>query len=301
MSNFLHKISKAIYPKIFYIWNIFNRLLPDRIYIKCQYFFKTGQKLNLKNPLLFNEKIQWLKLYNRQHDYSIMADKYEVRKYIAQTIGEEYLIPFYGVWNKFDEISFNALPDQFVLKCSHDSGGTVICKNKQSFDIEKTRKIFKERLARNYYWSNREWVYKKIKPRIIAEELMIDESGVELKDYKFFCFNGEPKIIEVDIGQFTNRYFRNFYSPKWEFQKLINDKPNAPQNSVPAPPTLDLMINLARKLSADIIHVRVDFYSIYEKVYFGELTFFDSGGYTIFEPPEWNRTFGDWIKLPDVP
>jgi hypothetical protein len=271
--------------------------LPDYLYLKLQYRVKTGNRLNLKNPLLYNEKIQWLKLHDRQACYHNIADKYEVRKYVADTIGKEYLIPIYGVWNNFDEIPIDTLPDQFVLKCTHDSGSVKICHDKQSFDIKNNRKFFKNRLSKSYYWQKREWAYKKIKPRIIAEKLMIDESGNELKDYKIFCFNGEPKIILVDIDKFTTNK-RNFYSPEWEFQPLINGAPNAPPQSIHKPANLELMLNLAKKLSYSIIHVRVDLYNINEKVYFGELTFYDSSGYNIYEPPEWNRILGNWMTLP---
>jgi hypothetical protein len=262
----------------------------------------TGHKLNLKNPVLYNEKLQWLKLHDRKADYSGLVDKYEVRKYVAQTIGEEYLISLYGVWDNFDDIPFDKLPGQFVLKCTHDCGSINICHDKQSFDIESARKYFKKRLSKNYYWISREWIYKNIKPRIIAEKYMTANSGGfgdGINDYKIFCFNGEPSIIEVDFDRFGN-HKRNFYSPEWEFQPFVNEYPNAhlTLSSMQKPATLELMLHLARKLSSSKIHVRVDLYSIDDKVYFGELTFYDGGGFNRYEPPQWNRKFGDWLTLP---
>jgi len=287
---------------IIFIERVFLKLLPkcflsDKTFIKIKYHIMTGLKLNLKNPVLYNEKVQWLKLNDRKPEYSIMSDKYEVRKYVSGIIGDEYLIPLYGAWESFDEIPFDTLPDQFVLKCTHDSGGIIICKDKKNLNIKKIRKSFNKRLSKNYFWHAREWAYKDIKPRIIAEKLMLDDSSEGINDYKIFCFNGQPKIIEVDIGRFTS-HKRNFYSPQWEFQQLINERPNAPLDSVKKPETLNLMLELAKKLSFNLIHLRVDLYTINNKIYFGELTFYDGNGFNSYEPPEWNKTFGDWIKLP---
>ena len=273
-------------------------LLSDAAYLKIEYWLKTGEKLNLKNPVLFNEKIQWLKLNDRQPEYPNLADKYEVRDYVAKTIGEKYLIPVYGVWDTFDEIPFDKLPDQFVLKCTHDSGSVIICKDKQSLDMEKTRKHFKRRLARNWYWRSRQWVYKNLKPRIIAEKLLVDETNAVPKDYKFFCFNGEPKMIAVNCDRFTEPKV-NFYSLKWELQPFaVIGQPTASDIHLEKPESLGLMIDLARKLSAQKPHVRVDFYYVNKAVYFGEITFYHAEGHLRFDPPEWNKTFGDWMKLP---
>ena len=274
-------------------------LIPDDIYLKIKYRIKTGKKLNLKNPVLFDEKIQWLKLYNRQPNYPNLVDKYEVRKYIAETIGEEYLIPSYGVWDSFDEIPFDKLPNEFVLKCTHDCASVYICKDKKAIDMQKLRKKFNKHLSLNYFWNRREWVYKSIKPRITAEKLMVDESGTELKDYKIYCFNGESKIIEVIFNRFTNEPKENFYSPKWEYQPLTTGDYATDQNiEIKKPECLDKMLDLAKKLSEKMIHVRVDFYVINEKIYFGELTFYNAGGHSEFNPPEWNKIFGDWMILP---
>jgi len=276
-----------------------KHFFPDFFVVKIQYRAITRQKLSLNNPLLFNEKLQWLKLYGQEIDCSNLADKYEVREYISNVIGDEYLIPLYGVWNTFDEIPFDKLPNEFVLKCTHDCGSIYICREKYSMDMDNVSKYFRKRLAYNYYWNTREKQYKNIKPRIIAEKLMIDESGGDLKDYKIFCFNGKPKIIQVDFDRFTN-HKRNFYSLEWDYQPLSVKFPTDPNVIIQKPKCLDLMLELARKLSIGKTHVRVDLYVINSKIYFGELTFIHGGGYEIFDPPEWNRIFGDWIKLPKL-
>jgi hypothetical protein len=249
-----------------------------------------------KDLVLYTEKIQWLKLYDRQPEYTDMADKYNVRNYITQTIGDEYLIPCYGVWDKFEDIPFETLPNQFVLKCTHDCGSILFCKDKTNFDITSAKKHFKKRLSRNFYWRSRQWVYKNIKPRIIAEKYMVDESGTELRDYKIFCFNGEPKIIEVHIDRFSERK-SNFYSPQWDVIPL-SSYTNAPLDAIQKPGSLELMLELTRKLAFSKIHVRVDLYVINEKIYFGELTFYPVSGFKNFTPPEWDRIFGDWMTLP---
>jgi hypothetical protein len=274
--------------------------LPDAVYLKIEYYLKTGKKLNLKNPVLFNEKIQWLKLNDRQPEYPNLADKHAVRDYVAKTIGKEYLIPSYGVWDTFDEIPFDTLPGQFVLKCTHDSGSVIICKDKQSLDMEKIRKHFKRRLARNWYWRSRQWVYKNIKPRIIAEKLLVEENNAMLNDYKIFCFNGEPQIIGVKLYS-PSGYKANFYSPKWEYQPFAAmDCPTDPNVHPEKPESLELMIDLARKLSAQKTHVRVDFYYVNKAIYFGEITFYHAEGLLGFDPPEWDKTFGDWMQLPQT-
>jgi hypothetical protein len=226
-----------------------------------------------------------------------MADKYEVRKYIAEKIGEEYLIPLLGVWNTFEDIDFNSLPDQFVLKCTHDSGGVVICKDKNAFDLKAARKKIVIHLKRNFYWYGREWAYKNIKPRIIAEKFMVDESGTELKDYKILCFNGEPRLIQVDFDRFV-KHKRNLYSTEWQYQLVELGYPTYPQIRIKKPESLELMLQLAKKLSFGIPHLRVDLYSIKQKIYFGELTFYHGSGFEKFTPSEWDKTLGDWLELP---
>ncbi len=280
---------------------LWRRLLfiPDKPYLKVLYWLYFGEKLDLKNPETYNEKIQWLKIYDKRFDYSNLVDKYEVRKYVAETIGEEYLIPVYGVWDSFDEIPFDTLPDQFVLKCTHDCGSVKICKDKKTFDWVKAGKYFKKRLAKNYYNRKRESPYKNIKPRIIAEKLMEEESGNDLKDYKVYCFNGEAKVVDVIFDRFTSKPKSNFYSPQWDFMSLAHGKfAVAPHIHIEKPQCLEKMLSLAQKLSAGKIHLRVDFYITGSNIYFGELTFYTTAGFGKFYPSGWDKTFGDWITLP---
>ena len=272
-----------------------TRLLPDKTYIKFKYYSRFKKFPNLKKPKTFNEKLQWLKLYDRNPEYTKMVDKYEVRKYIAEKIGEEYLIPLIGVWTSFDEIDFDCLPEQFVLKCTHNSGGLVICKDKSKLDIEKTRKRINGSLKNNYYWSGREWPYKKVKPRIIAEKYMVDESGTELKDYKFFCFDGEPKVMFIATDRPHDTRF-DFFDMEFNHLPFTNGHPNA-DRELKKPDGFQEMIELAKSLSKGIKQSRIDFYDINGKVYFGEITFFHWSGLTPFEPEEWDYTLGEYIKL----
>lgn len=198
----------------------FSRILADKTYLKIYFKCKMGYKLNLKNPQTFNEKLQWLKLYDRNPEYTKMVDKYEVREYIKEKIGEEYLIPLIGVYDKFDDIDFDELPNQFVIKCNHDSGGLVICKDKGKLNIEETRKKINKSLKRNYYYSGREWPYKNVKPRIIIEKYMEDSNKSDLIDYKLFCFNGIPKIVLVCSERFSSSNMcKTWFDMNW---KLID-------------------------------------------------------------------------------
>lgn len=275
------------------------RLLPDKYYLKKYFKFRTGYELNLKNPQTFNEKLQWLKIYNKNPEYTKMVDKYEVRQYIKEKIGDEYLIPLAGgPWDRFDDIDFSMLPDQFVLKCTHDSGGVAICRDKSEFDINGVREKFNYSLKRNYFYYGREWPYKNVKPRIIAEKYMMDESGMEPRDYKIFNFHGEPKVIQVDIDRFTN-HRHNYYSPAWEFMNVYINDPNDPDIVIERPSKLDELLDLAKKLSQGIPHVRTDFYIVGDKILFGELTFFHEGGMGRFYPSEFGKQMGAWLRLPD--
>jgi hypothetical protein len=276
----------------------FGVFIPDRKYLVFQYRLRTGLKLNLDNPVTFNEKLQWLKLYNRKPEYTKMADKYEARKYVSRKIGEEYLIPLLGVWNKFDEIDFEKLPNQFVLKATHDSGGLVICKDKNEFSIKQAQKVIEKHLRQNYYYGGREWVYRDIQPRIVVEKYMTDESGTELKDYKIFCFDGIPKIIQVDFNRFTG-HKRNFYSTKWEYQPFSLLHKTYPDIDIAKPKSLDKLLEIAGILSEGIPYLRVDLYLINDGIYFGEMTFYPEDGYGLFTPHKWDKIFGNWIILPE--
>lgn len=277
---------------------IIRNLTPESWYLKVRYYFYIEKKLDLTNPITYNEKLQWLKLNYKNPRLTQLADKYEVRDYIKKKIGENHLIPLVGgPWNNFDEIDFDKLPNQFVLKTTHDSGGVVICKEKNEFNIKNAKEKINEHLKRKFYWIGREWSYKKISPRIIAEKYMVDESGYELKDYKIFCFNGIPKLIQVDFGRFSE-HKRNFYSPDWKYLGFTtNIYPTDPDINIQRPEKLDYMLSISKKLSKGLPHVRVDLYSIYDEIYFGELTFYHGSGFEKFNPEEWDKTIGELLEL----
>jgi len=274
----------------------FSKWIPDSLYLKQVFKLRLGYPLNLKNPKTFNEKIQWMKLYGDLQQYTNLVDKYEVRKYVANTIGEEYLIPLLGVWDKVEDIDFSKLPEQFVLKCNHDCGSVVICTDKAAFDVEKAKNKLKKCLKRNFYYRFREPQYKKIKPRIICEKYIVDESGNDLKDYKIFCFNEIPKIIEVIADRFTSQKI-NFYDTEWNYI-AVSGKCSTDPNAIDKPCNLQEMLGLAKKLSENIPHVRVDLYSINNRIYLGELTFTSAAGFRKFEPKEFDFEMGSWLELP---
>ncbi len=278
-----------------------GRILPDKFYLECMYFFRLKKKLNLKAPVTFNEKTQWLKLYNRRPEYTKMVDKYEVKDYVAEKIGDEYIIRTLGVWDSFDEIDFSALPEQFVLKCTHDSGGLVICKDKKSLNMSEAKEKLEKSLKYNFYWAGREWPYKNVKPRIIAEEYMEDPETEELRDYKFFCFNGVPRLMFIasDRQNPDEDTKFDFFDMDFNHLPFMHGHPNATKE-IACPRSFDLMKELSAKLSIDIPFVRVDFYEIEGKVYFGELTFFHHNGTVAFDPEEWDKTLGDMINLDGI-
>ena len=236
----------------------FGKYLPDRLYLKLLYEARMGQKLNLKNPVTFDEKLQWLKLYDRKNEYTIWADKYEVRNYVAKKLGERYLIPLLGIWNSTDEINLKDLPEQFVLKCTHDSASVCICRNKADFDWNGARNKLRNSLNQNYYKFSREWPYKNILPRIIAEAYMTDESGTELKDYKIYTFGGEPYLIQVDFDRFHN-HRRNLYTTKWEYIDETIEYPTDLNVKIAKPEHLEEMLECSRKLAEGTISLCTDF------------------------------------------
>lgn len=276
-------------------------LLPDNLALKIQYKNIFLKDLDLDNPKTFNEKLQWLKLYNRKPEYSTMVDKYAVKEYVASIIGEEYIIPTYGVWDKFDDIDFDSLPEKFVLKCTHGSGDVIICKDKSRFDKNYAKQKINKSLKTNYYKIGREWPYKNVRPRIIAEKYMEDKETSELRDYKFFCFDGISKSLFVATDRQKNNEEVKFDFFDMEF-KHLNFKQGHPNAATcpKKPKAFDEMRCLAEQLSKDIPHLRVDFYEVDGKVYFGELTFFHFGGFMAFNPEKWDYSFGDWIDLSGI-
>lgn len=304
MSNVMKKLGKlirqpgiALQVLLDYEW---SRVLSDKTYLKWMYRLKIGKKLDLEQPKGFNEKLQWLKLYDRRSEYNIMADKFLVREYIARQLGREHLIPLLGVWDDPEDIDFDALPDRFVLKCNHNSGlGMCICKDKSKLDIAKVRGELRKGLQQNYYLHGREWPYKDIPRKIVCEAFMTD-GGEELADFKVHNFNGEPKFILVCRDRFKETGLtEDFFSEKWEHLDI--KRPGVPNASqpIPEPAELEQMLAFSRKLAEGIPFVRTDFYVIDHKVYFGEITFFPASGMAAFEPESWDDTFGDWLKLPE--
>lgn len=275
--------------------------MPDAEYLSRKFMAVFNQHLRIDSPQTFNEKLQWLKLYDRKPEYTVMVDKYKARDYIAEKIGERYLIPLIGVWDDPDEIDFDALPNRFVLKCNHNSGlGMCICKDKSVLNIKNVKKGLKRGLKQDYYLTGREWPYKNVPRKIIAEQFMkSDESG--LTDYKVHCFNGEPKLILVCKDRFSKTGLtEDFFSERWEHLDIRRPThPNA-SNKTAEPEELSEMLTLARKLSENIPFLRVDFYIIEHKVYFSELTFYPASGFEKFVPEEWDAVLGSWLTLPAI-
>lgn len=271
--------------------------MPDAWYLKLMYRTRMHKKLNLKNPQSFNEKLQWLKLNDHNPEYTNMVDKYEAKKYVASRIGEEYIIPTLGVWDCFDDIDFALLPEQFVLKCTHDSGGLVICKDKAKLDITNAREKIEKSLKTNYYLSGREWPYKNIKPRIIAEQYMEDASG-GLQDYKLMMFNGNHKCTFTCTQRYEKEGLKvTFFDTDWKVMPFERHYPRS-NKRIEKPVSYEKMVDLATKLSGKIPFVRCDFYEIHGKPYFGELTFYPGSGMEEFNPEEYDKKLGDWITLP---
>lgn len=277
-----------------------SRLIPDRIYLQIVYFRHFKKFIDFDNPKTFNEKIQWLKLNYRKEEYTNLVDKYRVKQYITKLIGEEYVIPTLGVWKNVDDIDFKSLPEKFVLKCNNDSGGIVICKNKKDFDEVKAKSFLKERLKNNGYWYGREWPYKNVKPCIIAEKYMEDSISKDLKDYKFFCFNGSMEFFDIDIDRFIE-HRANYYDRNGNF--LPFGKTYCPPDytkKIEMPKNLDKMIELAETISHNTVLSRIDFYEIDGQVYFGEITFYPGSGFSPFTDEKWDYKLGDMIDLPNI-
>lgn len=291
MSLFFENIVKPIV-------RVTSKIIPDRPYLKLKYRWAFKKPLNLVHPVTYSEKLQWLKLYDRDPLYTELVDKYEVKKYVADKIGEEYIIPTYGVWTSAEAIDIASLPDQFVLKGTHDGGSVYLCKDKKSFDIDDARKKMAYALKKNYYWHGREWPYKNVQPRIIAEAYMEDEETEELRDYKFFCFDGVVKALFIasDRQKPVDTKF-DFFDADGNHLGIIQGHPNA---EVPPklPVNFELMKKLASVLSKGFPQLRVDFYEVNGKVYFGELTFSHFDGMVPFIPEKWDEIFGNYIQLP---
>ena len=288
------------------LYKIEGRLIPysvdflsDEAYLKWLFRHYMGYKLNLKNPKSFSEKLQWLKLYDRHPEYTKLVDKVEAKEYVASIVGDKYIIPTLGVWSKVEDIDWLSLPNQFVVKATNDSGGVVVCKDKKNLDIDASIKKLQGLGGRDYTKYNKEYPYHDVPHRFIAEEYMEDESGYELKDYKIFCFDGEPKFLFVATGRQAHDTRFDFYDTDFNHLPIENGHPNADVWPT-KPKNFDEMLEVAHKLSMGFPHIRVDLYNIKGRVYFGELTFFHFSGTTPFTPREWDYKFGEYLKLPTI-
>ncbi len=282
---------------IFRLSLIFVSIIPDDVFLKIYFKHLMGYPLNLDNPKTYNEKLQWLKIHDKRPEYTRMVDKVEAKKYVSSIVGDKYIINTLGIWDNVEQIEWEKLPNQFVVKATNDSGGVVVCKDKNSLDIEEAKKKLLNLGKRDYSKYSKEYPYKNVKKRFIAEEYIEDESGYELKDYKIFCFDGEPKFLFVATGRQQHDTRFDFYDLEFNHLPVLNGHPNADVWPV-KPKNYEEMLEISRKLSKGIPHVRVDLYNVNGKVYFGELTFFHWSGIVPFEPMEWDYKFGEFLNLP---
>ena len=270
----------------------------DELYLKTCYFLATRRVLHLENPQSFTEKLQWLKLHDRNPRYTQLVDKFEVKSYISGLIGDKYVIPTYGVWDGFDEIDFDELPEQFVLKCTHDSGGLVICKDKALLDIASARKKITKSLHNKFYLEGREYQYKDVKPRIIAEQYLEQDNGESLKDYKVLCFNGKAKLIEYHSDRFTSYHTQDFYDTNWNKTSISQGGAETLSNYVvEAPMHLKTMLEFSELITKDMAHGRVDWYEIGDKLFFSEITLYDSSGFDRLDREEDELLLGTGINI----
>lgn len=293
----LIKNPRSFFTKVLRRWLLF---LPDKQYLQIVYRLRTGKNLNLKNPRSFNEKLQWLKLYDRKPEYTKMVDKFEAKQYVAGIIGEEYIIPTLGVWDKFEDIDFSQLPDKFVLKCTHDSGGLVMCTDKSKLDLIAARKKLNKCLRTNYYRTTKEWPYKDVKPRIIAEQYMTDE-GIDdtLDDFKEHNFNGTPHFVLLCQDSIkTTGLTESFFTGAWEHIDVKSPHHRNAALETARPKELNEMLRVSEMLSKDIPLLRTDFYTINKKVFFGEFNFVPSNGFEEFEIDKYDGIIGNWLQLP---
>ena len=271
------------------------RFLPDTLYLSLMFRFRMGSKLDLENPTTFNQKLQYLKLHDRKPVYTQMVDKLSVNEFVKSRCGNELgLIRIIGVYKSFEEIDFNALPDKFVLKCNHDSGSALVCKNKDTFNRKDAKSSLEFALKHNYFYAMREWPYKNVEPKIIAQEYVESIDG-GLSDYKIFTFNGKPEIIYIRSAV-NGVFYGDYFDKTGRHLDVVVDYPNAPIEPE-MPENLDIMLKNAELLSEGTSHLRVDFYEIKGRVYFGELTFYHDGGFASFNPASWDEWFGNFINL----
>lgn len=276
------------------------RFLPDKTYIKLYYRLRVGRPLNTENPTTLNEKLQWLKFNYRFPLQSIVSDKLLVRDYVAEKIGAEYLIPLLGSWENYDDVDFDKLPEQFVLKCNHDSGGLVVCTDKSKLNHKEAKRKLEKSIKSNFFYIGREYQYRNIKPRIICEQFISDNGKVPM-DYKIYCFNGKPDVILVCRDRFSNNSHRAsylYFDQDWKFQPLNKEDENLVDVDILKPKNLDKMIEIARELSKDFFFARIDLYNIDGQIYFGEITLSPNSGFDPDIKYETDLMFGEKLKIP---
>ncbi len=274
----------------------YRRLYDDETFIYHKFVQRVGCAPDLENPKTFNEKLQFLKLHDRKPIYSQMVDKLEAKKYVSKIIGEEYVIPTIGSWKSVDDIDIESLPNEFVIKCNHDSGSVFVCKDKSSFDWETLKEKYERGLGINYYWQSREWPYKNVVPRIFAEQFVSDSANDVLPVYKFFCFSGKPVLLQAIQNDKTKDECIDYYDISWNKLDIKQNFPNC-KYEMKRPNTLDEMVRLASLLSGNIPFVRVDFFEVDGHVYFSEFTFFSDSGFERFHPDEWDSKLGELINI----
>ena len=278
-----------------------SRLLPDKVFVKLKYRKSFNRWPNLKHPRTFNEKLNWLKLNDHNPIYPTLVDKDLVKTYVGKLIGANHIIQTYGVWDKPEDIDFHKLPKKFVLKATHDSGRVIICKNKADLDLDAAREMMAQSLARDFYAVTREWPYKLVKPRIIAEELLETPNNENLADYKVHCFNGEPKFILVCRDRFEESGLcEDFYDCEWNHLDVKRPNHSNAKTLESRPVHLELMLKFSKVLSKGFPFMRTDFYITDDNIYFGEITLYPASGSVPFVPNKFDEIFGDYLTLPTI-
>lgn len=274
-----------------------SKLLPDKLYLQLMYKKHYGRFIDFKNPQSYNEKLQWIKIYDRNPEYTKMVDKIAAKEYVSTIIGEKYIVPLLRVWDTAEEICLDGLPKQFVMKSNHDSKGVLICDDISKFDLEEAKKFFAPRLKRNGFWYGREWPYKNVVPKVFAETYLDSGTQEAIRDFKVLCFDGKARLCEIHIDRFGDHHTQDMYrcdEGRWEKTDIAQGPMS--DEIEPRPVFLEEMIQLSEKLSKNIRHVRVDWYFV-DQLYFGELTFFDGSGFEGFDNPEHDLMIGKWFNI----
>lgn len=279
-------------------WIIIQRCLPAKVYLSLRYRIIFDRWINWSNPTTFTEKLQWLKLYHYGKEEAMLVDKVKVKEYIRNLIGDKYITPTIGVWDSANNIPFESLPNEYVLKCNHDSGSIHFHKKGAPIDRSYATKELNKVIKTNYYWTGCETPYRYVKPKIFAEYLLKSETMGGLRDYKFFCFNGEPKVFKVDINRFENHQ-ANYFDLDGKLLPFGEiDFPPIPDIKLEIPNNLPEMIDIARKIAQGLPFARVDLYNINGKITFGEITLFPTSGFGRFTDDKWDKLMGSWLILP---